>query len=132
MKIGPNFGNELIAAGLSGLPIAWGEDGRIECGTLADDQSARLKLVIASHDPSKPDRSLFDRVTARQFKLQLFAVDLLDSVDTWVSQQPRDVQIAYEYSGTFVKDSPMMTAGFAAMGFTPQQIDGFFAAAAML
>ncbi|MBB3298002.1 hypothetical protein FHT72_001160 [Rhizobium sp. BK077] len=71
-------------------------------------------------------------VSARQFKLQLFAVGVLDTVDAWVAQQPRDVQIAYEYSGTFVKGSPMMAAGFAAMGFTPQQIDGFFAAAALL
>ncbi len=49
-------------------------------------------------------------VSARQFKLQLLASGLIDVVDVWVAQQPRDVQIAYEYSGTFVKDSPMMTA----------------------
>ncbi|ANM10401.1 MULTISPECIES: hypothetical protein [unclassified Rhizobium] len=132
MNIGPNFGNELIAAGLSGLPIAWGEDGDIECGALTDEQRAKLNLVIASHDPSKPDQSTFDRVTARQFKLQLLSAGLLDAVDTWVNHQPRDIQIAYEYSGAFVKDSPMMTAGFAAMGFSPQEIDAFFAAAAQL
>ncbi|MBB6224576.1 hypothetical protein [Rhizobium leguminosarum] len=71
-------------------------------------------------------------VSARQFKLQLLAAGLLDNVDAWVAQQPRDVQIAYEYSGTFVKDSPMMAAGFAAMGFAPQQIEQFFAEAASL
>ncbi|MGO6847993.1 hypothetical protein ACCS84_33235 [Rhizobium ruizarguesonis] len=71
-------------------------------------------------------------VSARQFKLQLLAAGLLDTVDAWVTQQPRDLQIAYEYSGTFVKDSPMMAAGFAAMGFTPKQIDGFFVAASQL
>ncbi|WP_438270092.1 hypothetical protein [Rhizobium leguminosarum] len=73
-----------------------------------------------------------ENVSARQFKLQLLAAGLLDTVDAWVAQQPRDVRIAYEYSGTFVKDSPMMTAGFAAMGFTSQQIDNFFTAAARL
>ncbi|MGR9203262.1 hypothetical protein ACU8OL_04660 [Rhizobium leguminosarum] len=71
-------------------------------------------------------------VSSRQFKLQLFATGLLDRVDAWVAQQPRDVRIAYDYSGVFVKDSPMMMAGFAAMGFNPQQIDDFFAAAAQL
>ncbi|MBX5253308.1 hypothetical protein HJC03_23350 [Rhizobium sp. NLR4b] len=71
-------------------------------------------------------------VSARQFKLQLLAAGLLDSVDDWVAQQPRDVRIAYEYSGTFVRNSPMMEVGFTAMGFTPQQIDSFFAAAAQL
>lgn len=70
--------------------------------------------------------------SARQFKLQLLSAGLLDAVDAWVAQQPRDVQIAYEYSGTFVKDSPMMTAGFTAMGFTPPEIDAFFRAAAAL
>lgn len=71
-------------------------------------------------------------VSSRQFKLQLLSAGLLDAVDAWVAQQPREVRIAYEYSGTFVKDSPMMSAGFAAMGFDPQQVDGFFAAAAQL
>lgn len=74
-----------------------------------------------------------DAASSRQFKLQLLAAGLLDAVDAWVAQQPRDVRIAYEYSGTFVKDSPMMTAGFAAMGFThDEQIDEFFLAASKL
>ncbi|RSB82479.1 hypothetical protein EFR00_30365 [Rhizobium sophoriradicis] len=71
-------------------------------------------------------------VSSRQFKLQLLSAGLLDAVDAWVAQQARDVQIAYEYSGTFIKDSPMMKGGFVAMGFSPQQIDEFFAAAAQL
>ncbi|RUM06824.1 hypothetical protein [Rhizobium chutanense] len=71
-------------------------------------------------------------VSARQFKLQLLAEGLLDEVDAWVGQQPREVQIAYEYSGTFVMDSPMMKEGFAAMGFTNGQVLEFFTAAAQL
>ncbi|AVA22461.1 hypothetical protein [Rhizobium sp. NXC24] len=73
-----------------------------------------------------------ESVSARQFKLQLLAAGILDQVDGWVKQQSRDVQIAYEYSGSFVKSSPMMQQGFAAMGFTSQQIDEFFAAASKL
>jgi hypothetical protein len=71
-------------------------------------------------------------VSARQFKLQLLAMGLLDAVNAWVSSQSRAVQIAYEYSGTFVKDSPMMQDGFHAMGFTTQQLDAFFDAASTL
>lgn len=71
-------------------------------------------------------------VSARQFKLQLLAVGLLDAVNAWVSGQSREVQIAFEYSGTFVKNSPMMIAGFAAMGFTDEQIEEFFSAASEL
>lgn len=71
-------------------------------------------------------------VSARQFKLQLLATGLLDTVDAWIATQSRAVQIAYEYSGTFVRTEPMMAAGFAAMGFTEEQIDAFFTAAAAL
>lgn len=73
-----------------------------------------------------------ESVSARQFKLQLLAQGLLDDVEAWVTSQPRSVQIAFEYSGSFVKSEPMMQEGFAAMGFTPQQIDEFFVAASRL
>lgn len=71
-------------------------------------------------------------MSVRQFGLQLLAAGLLDEVDAWVSEQDRATQIAYEYSGTFVKDSPMMAAGFAAMGFTEEHIDAFFTAVSLL
>lgn len=70
-----------------------------------------------------------DRVTARQFKLQLLADGILDQVEGWIATQSQAVQIAYANSGTFVRDEPMMQAGFAALGFTPEQIDAFFTAA---
>lgn len=73
-----------------------------------------------------------DRVTARQFKLQLLAAGLLDQVEGWIATQSQPVQIAYANSGTFVRDEPMMQSGFAALGFTPAQIDAFFTAAAAL
>lgn len=73
-----------------------------------------------------------DRVTSRQFKLQLLAAGLLDGVEAWIGAQSRAVQIAFENSGTFVRDEPMMQAGFAALGFTEQQIDDFFIAAGAL
>ncbi|MBY5743502.1 hypothetical protein HFO28_07835 [Rhizobium leguminosarum] len=101
------------------------------------DQPGLGLIPIEASDPAvqafmNPQLSAVQSVSARQFKLQLLSAGLLDAVNAWVSQQSRAVQIAYEYSGTFVKDSPMMTGGFAAMGFSPQQIDDFFAAAAEL
>ncbi|TDR36532.1 hypothetical protein [Aquamicrobium defluvii] len=75
------------------------------------------------------DRMLPDRVTARQFKLQLLADGILDQVEGWIGTQSQAVQIAYANSGTFVRDEPMMQAGFAALGFTEQQIEDFFLAA---
>ncbi|WP_064696056.1 hypothetical protein [Rhizobium aegyptiacum] len=106
------------------------------CGLFEQPQAGFAEELLAADDPAviafnnKP--LPVASVSARQFKLQLLAAGLLDGVDAWVAQQSRDVQIAYEYSGTFVRNSPMMEIGFAAMGFTPQQIDGFFVAAAEL
>ncbi len=71
-------------------------------------------------------------VSARQFKLQLVALGILNEVDAWVKTQSQAVQIAFEYSGSFVKSEPMMQLGFTAMGFTDQQIDDFFTAASRL
>ena len=73
-----------------------------------------------------------DRVTARQFKLQLLAAGLLDQVETWVASQDQAVQIAYANSGTFLRTEPMMQTGFTALGFTSEQIDAFYVAAAAL
>lgn len=79
-----------------------------------------------------PPPPIPDRVTARQFKLQLLASDMLDDVEAWVAGQSRAVQIAYANSGTFARSEPIMQAGFAALGFTEQQGDAFFEAAAAL
>lgn len=78
------------------------------------------------------DAPLVDRVTARQFKLALLAMGYLDAVEAWIATQSRAVQIAFEYSGTFVKDEPMMLLGFQGLGFTQQQIDIFFENAAQI
>ncbi|WP_292570049.1 hypothetical protein [Mesorhizobium sp.] len=85
--------------------------------------------------PPAPDPipiSIPDRVSARQFKLQLLASDLLDEVEAWINAQPLAVKIAYDNSGDFVRTEPMMQSGFAALGFTSEQIDAFFIAAAGL
>lgn len=72
------------------------------------------------------------RVTSRQFKMQLVLSGLKAAVDEWVSEQPEVVQVAYEYSSNFVRDEPMMQAGFTAMGFSQQELNDFFIAASKL
>lgn len=53
--IGPNFSNELAAAGLSGLPFAWLSGGMITFDPrLTGDQIAQINAVYAAHDPTKP------------------------------------------------------------------------------
>jgi len=92
---------------------------------LSDDDPA----ILAFLNPPPPP---VESVSARQFKLQLLAAGLLDQVDAWIASQSVAVQIAYEYSGSFVRTEPMMASGFAAMSFTDQQIDDFFTAASKL
>jgi hypothetical protein len=80
----------------------------------------------------EPPEPIPDRVTARQFFLQLEAAGLLDDVEAWIEQQALPVQIAYARSSTFVRDDVMLQQGFEALQFTPEQVDAFFQAAAAL
>ncbi|TIT24485.1 MAG: hypothetical protein E5W81_28695 [Mesorhizobium sp.] len=73
-----------------------------------------------------------DRVSARQFKLQLLSAGLLAEVEAWIASQGAAVQIAYDNSGSFVRTDTTMQAGFTALGFTGAQVDAFFTAAAAL
>lgn len=59
MDIGPNFGNELIAAGLGGLPVSWTPDGIVEYGpAITEEQKTAIEAVLASHDHSRPEPHL--------------------------------------------------------------------------
>lgn len=71
-------------------------------------------------------------VSARQFKLQLYAAGLTGTVEGWIAAQSPEVKIAYDNSGSFEKYSPVMQAGFAALGFTDEEITAFFDAASQL
>jgi hypothetical protein len=53
--LGPTFGNEVIAAGLGGLPFSWGDTDETISGreNLDVAQNATLDGVIAAHDPTK-------------------------------------------------------------------------------
>lgn len=67
-----------------------------------------------------------ERVSSRQFKMQLELNQILDHVEAWVSTQPKLVQIAYAESKTFDRIDPMLQAGFAALNFQAAAIDEFF------
>lgn len=88
------------------------------------------EIIITAE--SKAKALIPDRVTSRQFKLQLYMSGLLSQVEAWVASQTQDVQIAFEYSGTFVRNEPMMVSGFTQLGFTSEQIDSFFLAASQI
>ena len=54
-QLGPTFGDEVIAAGLGGLPLAWGATDDTITGRdqLTTEQNTTLDGVIAAHDPTK-------------------------------------------------------------------------------
>lgn len=83
-------------------------------------------------DIEVPAQAVPNRTTARQFKMQLEIDGLTSTVEGWVAQQTKLVQIAYANSGTFVRSEPMMVAGFRALGFSEAAGDSFFTAAAAL
>jgi hypothetical protein len=68
----------------------------------------------------------------RQFKMQLAIAGLSSEVSAWVSVQPELVQIAFNESGSFNRNDEMLVQGFAALGFTAEQVDVFFTAASQL
>lgn len=82
--------------------------------------------------PPVAPETIPDSVTARQFKMQLVIAGLKAAVDAWVAAQDEIVQVAYEYSGNFVRTEPMMQAGFTDLGFTEDQRNAFFLAASKL
>jgi len=53
--LGPTFGDEVIAAGLGGLPISWGETDDTITGreNLTTAQNTTLDSVVVAHDPTK-------------------------------------------------------------------------------
>lgn len=111
-------------------------DASIRDGDLSHVQHVWDKAIAGDYgaitEYVAPPPQIPDRVSSRQFKLQLYAAGLLTQVEAWIAAQAVPTQIAYASSGTFVRTDPMMQAGFAALGFTPSQIDSFFLTAAAI
>ncbi|WP_245273342.1 hypothetical protein [Phyllobacterium sp. UNC302MFCol5.2] len=83
-------------------------------------------------EPYSAPVTIPDRVSRRQFRLQLIDVCLLSTVEGWIATQDERTQAAYADSGTFLRSDEMLQAGFSALGFTTEQIDAFFTEAAEL
>lgn len=129
--IGPNFGNEVIAAGLGGLPFTWGSDGSIgNRQALTPEQNTALDAVIAAHDPEKPE--VPNSVSPLQARLALEQMSALAQIEAYVSSQSSAVQIAWNHAREIRRDNAMIAAGAAALSWTPQQIDELFILAASL
>lgn len=77
--IGPTFGAELVAAGLGGLQISWGADGRIDYGaSITPAQRIAIEAVLTAHNPAavSPDQdAVRDAYVMAKAAVQALAVD---------------------------------------------------------
>lgn len=117
-----------VGSYLGGFDGAEPPKGAIEVPSAPED--ARQKWAGGKWGPVPV--AVPSRVSSRQFKMQLAISGLKAQVDGWVAAQDELTRIAYEFSGEFVRDEPMLQAGFAALEFTAEQGDAFFTAAAKL
>ncbi len=76
--IGPSFGDEVLAAGLAGLPFSWSEEGVIYDPALSDAERARIEAVVAAHDPEQPASPPVPAlISDRQFAQALAAMGVI-------------------------------------------------------
>jgi hypothetical protein len=59
-QLGPTFGDEVIVAGLGGLPFSWGatDDSISGRENLTPAQNTTLDGVVAAHDPAKKRKNI--------------------------------------------------------------------------
>jgi hypothetical protein len=128
--IGPNFGMEIEAAGLTGLPFSWGPDGVFGVDKLSSADQASLQAVIAAHDPDKPE--VPRAVTQLQCRTILRRQDMMTSVETWLATQDAATNEQWDYASVIERDSPVIAAAATALGLTSAQVDALFIAAAQV
>lgn len=69
-------------------------------------------------------------VSARQMKLALLGVGMLDHIESFVATQDRGVQISWEYATEFHRNDAMLAGMAQAFGLTGDQVDDIFRTAA--
>lgn len=74
----------------------------------------------------EPPETAPDIISSRQFMIGCYQEGILTMVQNYVSQQAMPVQLAFNFSATFVREDPFLQAGFAALGKKPAEVDAFF------
>ena len=81
-NLGPTFGDEIIAAGLGGKPLAWGATDDTITGRehLTSTENTTLDGVIAAHDPTKQRGSI---LTVDEFIGRFTNAEYRAAVGSW-------------------------------------------------
>lgn len=113
-----------------------------------DKQIETLNTTIASHDAlmasltaerdalqatvAERDAPTHQTVTPLQTRRALLAAGLLEPVEAFIASAPRDVQMAWAWSLSWERTSPLISQIGTQLGMTDQQIDALFAKASRL
>lgn len=79
-----------------------------------------------------PEPEVPQRISARQIRLQLLAIDKLTDVEAYVVAQAPETKIAWEYATEFDRLNPLFVQAAQTLGFTEEQRDQFFISASQL
>lgn len=153
MRIGPTFAAEIIAAGLMGLPFAWGPDGVTYDASLSDEDRARVEAVLAAHDPdAAAPEPVPDAISDRQFAQALADLGVISRAEALAfvkrGEVPTDLQtkidlipdeeerfaVDMQVSGAtiFERSHPSTVTLADALGWTSAQMDTLWRSAAAL
>lgn len=153
MRIGPTFAAEIIAAGLMGLPFAWGPDGVTYDASLSNENRARVEAVLAAHDPdAAAPEPVPDEISDRQFAQALADLGVISRAEALAfvkrGEVPAALQAAIDaipgeeerfaadmqVSGatTFERQHPSTLALAQALGWSDAQMDDLWRRAADL
>lgn len=139
--LGPTFGNDVIEAGLGGLPFAWTEDGVFTGRELLTElQNAALDAVIDAHDPSAmpppseiSDRQFFQQLAVDGLITEAEALDAVGpgvipaSMDGLIDDLPPEQQFSARMlvrgATTFLRNHPVTQLIGQLYGLSSAQID---------
>lgn len=85
--------------------------------------------LVSSEDLPDP---VPEAITAAQCRIALLRAGLADDIEAYVSTQPTEVRVEWEYATEVRRDHPLLCAGAAAIGMSASQVDDLFRAAALI
>ena len=103
------------------------ETAELYSRALAGDVAA----YVAPPEPTLQDQRADMVASPAQMRLALLAAGRLDAVEAIVAADPR-ASIVWEYSTAYRRSSPLIDALGGPGGFTPEEIDALFIAAAQI
>ena len=98
--------------------------------------SVAHEIVVLSQDEIDANYKLAhptsNAISMRQARLQLLAMNLLDTVNSAISSMPQSAQIEWEYATEVKRDNPLVLGVQSALSMSDLDMDDFFRQAVIL